>query len=126
MIDKLKTYGVEVLLKSVGPKVAAGIVSALVTMLAAHQQLMEKLGVTYYAAFDGKWSGAPPTGQLITIELDTLTKWGAIALVAGVTFLISVVQHHTVATVTGTSQSGDMRKVDVAVPDGARSTDKGI
>lgn len=122
-MEKIKTYLVEVVLRNVGPKVAASVVSALVALLAAHQQLMEKMGVTYYSNFSGTWSGQAPTGQLITIELDTLSKWGAIAFVGALTLIWSIIQHHTVATVTGAPQSGDVRKVDLPVIDGKRATD---
>lgn len=108
-MDKIKTYFVEVIVKNVGPKVAASVISMLLAFLAAHQEIMQQMGITYYPDFSGKWLGAMPTGRLLVIEFDTLQVWGGIAIVAGATALWSILQHHTVATVTGTPQSGDKR-----------------
>lgn len=123
-LDKLKTYLVEVVMKNVGPKVISSLISMGLVFLAAHQDLMEKIGITYYPNFDGKWSGAMPTGQLITVEIATLQIWGAAALGAGVITLVAFFQHHTVATVTGSPQSGDKRETpSQPVEGGNRETD---
>lgn len=123
-MDKIKTYFVEVILKNVGPKVAASVMTMLITFLAAHQDLMEKLGVTYYPDFTGIFSGKAPSGRLIIIEFDTLQVWGGLALVAGATALWSIFQHHGVATVTGAPQSGDKRvESQVAIEGGRRADD---
>lgn len=108
-MDKLKTYLVEVVMKNVGTKVMSSLLSMAIVFIAAHQDIMEQIGITYYPDFNGTWSGAMPTGQLITIELATLKVWGAAALVAGATLVWGVIQHHAVATVTGFPQSGDKR-----------------
>lgn len=109
MLDKIKTYFVEVGIKNIAPKVSVALMSAIVTFIMAHQAFMEQMGITYYPDFNGKWHGVPPTGQLLIVEFDTLGKWGALALIAGITAAWSLLQHHGVATVTGAPQSGDVR-----------------
>lgn len=123
-MDKIKTYLVQVVMKNVGPKVVSSLLSMGLVFLAAHQDLMEQMGITYYPNFDGHWSGAMPTGQLITVEIATLQLWGAAILGTGVVALIAILQHHTVATVTGLPQSGDKRDVEAfPVVGGQRKTD---
>lgn len=124
MFDKVKTYFVEVVMKSVGPKVVSSVISMGLIFLAAHQDLMEQMGITYYPNFDGKWSGAMPTGQLITIEIATLKVWGAAMLGMAVVAIVAIVQHHGVATVTGAPQSGDKRVApEIPVENGDRPVD---
>lgn len=108
-IEKIKTYFVEVGMKYVGPRVTAALMSAIIAFIVAHQEFMEKMGITYYAAFDGIFHGTPPTGQILIVEFDTLGKWGAAMLIVGFTAAWSLLQHHTTATVTGAPQSGDKR-----------------
>lgn len=124
MIENVKTYFVEVVGKYVGPRVMATLLSAIAAFLVAHQEFLEKMGVTYYAAFDGIFHGSPPTGQVLIVEFDTLGKWGAAMLIVGITAAWSLLQHHAVATVTGSPQSGDKR-TDFTVPTegGQRATD---
>lgn len=122
-MESVKTWLVEVLVKNVGPKVVASLMASGIGLLMAHQQLMEKMGITFYPDFKGVWSGAQPTGQLLVIELATLQVWGGAALVAGFVAVWAIIQHHSVATVKGAPQSGDMRKVDVPVVNGERKGD---
>lgn len=123
-MDTLKTWFVEVACKNVAPKVTTALLSAVVTFLIAHQEFMEQMGITFYPSFDGTWHGAAPTGQLIVVELDTLGKWGAAMLIVGITALWAILQHHTVATVTGTSQIGDKREaIDQPLAGGNRPND---
>lgn len=124
MIDKLKTYFVEVVIKNVGPKVSASVISAGLAFLAAHQEYMEQMGITYYPNFNGIWSGIAPTGRLLVIEIDTLQVWGGLALVAAAVALWTIIQHHTVATVTGAPHSGDLRiNPPASVEGGQRASD---
>lgn len=96
----------------------------LVAFLAAHQQIMQQMGITYYPNFNGSWSGVMPSGRLLVVEFDTLQVWGGIALMAGITALYSLIQHHAVATVKGTPQSGDVRvNPPVQMEGGDRKTD---
>lgn len=108
-MDSIRTWLVEVVVKNVGPKVMSSLVSMGLVFLAAHQDYMEQMGITYYPDFNGTWSGAAPTGQLITVELATLKVWGAAALAAGVMAAVALMMHHGQATVTGAPQSGDKR-----------------
>jgi len=124
MIDNMKTWIVEVAIKNVGPKVVSSLISMGLVFLAAHQDLMEQMGVTYYPDFNGKWSGAMPTGQLITVEISTLKVWGALALGSGVMALVALFMHHGTAAVTGKPQSGDKRDaLTPALAGGERSSD---
>ena len=109
MVDKLKTYFVQVLVNKVSPQVAGTLIAYLVAFLGTHAELMEKLGITYYPSFSGVWDGAAPTGPLITIELDTLHVYGGALLAAGLVALWALIQHHGTSVVTGTPQSGDVR-----------------
>lgn len=123
-MDDIKTWFVEVILKNVGPKVVATVMSMFVAFLAAHQQIMQQMGITYYPNFNGSWSGVMPSGRLLVVEFDTLQVWGGIALMAGITALYSLIQHHTVATVKGMPQSGDMRtQPELPIIDGKRKDD---
>lgn len=123
-MDKLKTYFVEVLMKKVGPQVSAALVSALLAFLAAHQQILEQMGITYFPDFTGVFTGTAPTGRLIVVELDTLTVWGGMALVGGAVALWGIIQHHAAATVTGAPQSGDIRATpNTPTEGGQRATD---
>lgn len=108
-MDKLKTYFVEVVLKNVAPKVTNAVIAAGLTFLVAHQEFMEKMGITYYPDFNGTWRGVMPTGRFLTVEIDTLGIWGGAALIMGATALWAFFQHHSIATVTGAPQSGDKR-----------------
>lgn len=124
MIDKVKTYFVEVVMNKVAPKATAALISYAITFLVAHQEFMEQMGVTYYPNFDGTWHGVPPTGSLLVVEFDTLGKWGAAGLVFLITAVWAFVQHHAVATVTGAPQSGDKREpASLPVAGGDRSGD---
>ena len=123
MIDTLKTYFVEVVSKNVAPKVVSSLISMGLVFLAAHQDLMEQIGITYYPNFNGTWSGAAPSGQLITIEIATLKFWGAAMLTTGVIALVAFFQHHAVAAVTGAPQSGDKRSADIPLAGGQRDSD---
>jgi len=122
-MEAIKTWLVEVLFKNVGPKVVASLMASAVAFILAHQQLMEKMGITYYPDFKGIWSGVQPTGSLIVIEMATLQIWGGAALVAGFVAVWAIIQHHGVATVKGTPQTGDMRKINLPVIGGERKED---
>lgn len=123
MVDKIKTYFIEVVLKNVAPKVSNAVIAGVLTFLVAHQEFMEKMGITYYSAFTGVFRGTPPTGQILVVEFDTLGKWGALMLIAGATAAWAFFQHHAVATVTGAPQSGDKREASVPVAGGDRASD---
>lgn len=125
-MDKLKTWIVEVVLKNVAPKVSNAVIAAGITFLAAHQEFMEKMGITYYPDFIGTWHGAAPTGRLLVIEIDTLGIWGGAMLIMGATAVWAFFSHHAVATVTGAPQSGDKRiGPSVALDGGQRQGDPG-
>ena len=110
MMDTIKTYFMQVVVKNIAPKVSAAVISAGITFLIAHQEFMQQMGITYYSAFDGKWLGLPPTGKLIIVELDTLSVWGGLALVGLATGIWAWFQHHAVATVTGAPQDGSHQR----------------
>lgn len=124
-MDKLKTYLVEVVINKIGPKVAASVLAYGVTLIVAHQEFLEQMGITYYPMFDGTWSGGiMPTGSLIVIEFDTLKVWGAGMIVAGVMAFVAWMQHHGTAVMTGAPQSGDLRQEpSIPTPGGDRKDD---
>lgn len=123
-MDKLKTWLVEVVLKNVAPKVSNAVIAAGITFLIAHQEFMEKMGITYYPDFSGIWHGSPPTGRLLVVEIDTLGIWGGAMLIMSATAAWAFFSHHAVATVTGSPQSGDKRiEPAVAVEGGQRQGD---
>lgn len=108
-LDSIKTYFAEVIARKLVPAALASAVAAIGTFLLAHAKELETYGVTYYSNFTGTFSGTPPTGALLVIEFDTLTKAAAVGVIAGVGILMAFLTHHTVATVTGSPQSGNVR-----------------
>lgn len=108
-MDKIKTYFVEVVLKSVVPKMTNAVIAAGITFLVAHQEFMAKMGITYYPNFTGIWNGPAPSGRLLVLEIDTFGLWGGAMIVAAAAALWAFISHHTVATITGAPQSGDKR-----------------
>lgn len=124
MLDKLKTYFIEVVLKNVAPKVSNAVIAAGLTFLVAHQEFMEQMGITYYSAFNGIFHGAPPSGRVLIVEIDTLGLWGGAMLIMGATAAWAFFTHHTVAAVKGTPQSGDVRvNPEIPVQGGERAGD---
>lgn len=123
-MDKLKTYIAEVVARKVVPAAIASALAALGTYLVAHAAILEQYGITY-GIWPFSWvSGQVPSGPCILIELDTFKIKFAVAAVSLVGVAMTFLTHHTVATVTGAPQSGDMRKCpDVPEPGGARVTD---
>lgn len=123
-LDSIKTYFAEVIARKVIPAALASAVAAIGTFLLAHATMLEQWGITYYPSFAGVFTGTAPTGKILVIEFDTLTKAGGVALVAGVGLLMAFLTHHTVATVTGAPQSGDKRvEPPQPVAGGQRETD---
>lgn len=107
-MDSLKTWAVEIGLKKLGPTALASGISALFALMAAHQGLLEQWGITY-GIWPLQWSGTPPSGHVILIELDTVSTAALTLLAALVTAGMAAAQHHTAAAITGAPQSGDMR-----------------
>jgi hypothetical protein len=108
-LSSLKTYCIEVLLKNVGPKAAAAIVSSGVALAAAHQGLLTAWGVTV-SNWPFVWNpGQTPSGPCMLIEFDTLSKTALITLSGLAVTIVALIQHHGSATIQGTPQSGDVR-----------------
>lgn len=120
MLDKMKTYFIEVVLKNVAPKISNAVIAAGLTFLVAHAEFMEKMGITYYPNFAGVWHGAAPSGRLMVVEIDTLGLWGGAMLIMGATAAWAFFSHHAVATVTGAPQSGDKRTEPTVVIEGGQ------
>ena len=76
MMDKIKLYVTEVLIKKLGPSALRGAILALTTFLIAHADMLGNWGVIY----DG-------SAHTITLNLDKLS----IALVLGLPALIAAV-----------------------------------
>lgn len=115
MFDNLKIYLIEVGIKKIVPSLIKGGLAALVGLLAAHNGLLSSLGVTY-----------DTTGQVISFNLSAFSHWlEVIALSGTLTGTLTALFHHTGAAVTGTPQSGDVRKENnIPTPGGERETDK--
>lgn len=110
----MKIYAVEVVLRKIGPAAAASAISTVLALLAAHQGLLEAWGITF-----GVWplhwnSGQDPSGQVILIELDTISKVGLTTIMGLIVAAITAAGHHTTALVVGNPQSGGLRSTDKA------------
>lgn len=109
-MDKLKTWLVEVAIRKIGPSAMASLIASGVALAAAHQGLLESWGITV-----GMWplvwpAGQEPSGQVILVELGTVSSMALAGLGALVVSLVMAGQHHATAVVTGAPQSGDLRK----------------
>lgn len=105
MFDKLKIYLVEVIVPKYIPMAVLGAFSWLGAYLVAHAGTFEPYGVTY-----GIWPlQMDASGPVILIELDTLKVKLIPILGALFTVLIAAIKHHSMAAVSGTPQSGDLR-----------------
>ena len=114
MLDKMKTYFVEVIVKRAANQGVQAAISALMVYMAAHQDLLEGLGITTFTW--GQWpaANAAPSGLCTLIEWDTLGKGGAAELAGGLMVVVALIWHHSKATVTGSPQSGDLRQTPTA------------
>ena len=98
MIDDIKIYFAEVVMKKLVPMAVVGGFTALCALLAAHHDMLSKFGVDYDSQ-----------ARTIDISLDILSNWMIVALGALVTSGMALVKHHAQAALSGTPQSGDMR-----------------
>lgn len=94
-MDSLKTWFIEVAAKKMVPSLVRAVIAAGVGLLVAHAGVLASLGITYVAAT-----------QTITIHLGTLQDWLVMGGLGSITALLTALQHHTEATVTGKPQSG--------------------
>lgn len=121
-IQKAKIYGIEVVLRKVGPAAIGSLLSLATAFILAHQGTFESYGVNYIHEWNPLWLNTHQiSGQVLLLELDTTSLQaisGAIALV--VAFFVTG-GHHISATIKGTPQSGDKR--DQATV-GKRATDQ--
>lgn len=123
-MDKLKTYFVEVVVKKLANQGLQSAIAALLVYMAAHQDLLESLGITTFTW--GQWPAAntQPSGLCTLIEWDTLGKGGAAELAAVAMMIVAWIWHHSQATATGAPQSGDLRKTETdPLPGGERKED---
>jgi len=100
MIDQLKTYFIEVLVKKCGPSFIKGAVGALFVYLGAHQGFLNSLGISWDAS-----------GHTLDIDFDTLSTW---AFTVGSGFIMAALtaaQHHTSATIKDLPQDGSHQRV---------------
>lgn len=94
-MDNFETYFSEVILKKLLPSLIRGALAGLVALIAAHQGLLQSLGVVY-----------TPSVDQITLNLTTFSKWLLIVGGGGITAFFALIQHHTIATIQGTPQLG--------------------
>jgi hypothetical protein len=95
MWDTLKTYLMEMGIKKYLPIAVMAGFSALGGLMLAHAGVLEQYGVTY-----GNWPfhwpvGQEPSGNVILIELDTLSKAAITGIAALIGILIRAAQHHS-------------------------------
>jgi hypothetical protein len=95
-MNNFKEWIIEVAIKKMGPSLIKGAIAAGLGIMAAHQGLLNSLGIT--------WDGA---GHCISIDLDTLGAWALVACSGSIMALFTGIQHHTAAAVTGAPQSGN-------------------
>lgn len=98
MWDEIQTWLVEVGVKKMLPSLIRTSLMALIAYMAAHQNLLHSLGVSW-----------DPDGHTIDIDMDTLSTWLLIAVPGAITALMTAFQHHTGAVIAGKPQDGDMR-----------------
>ena len=114
MMDSLKTYLVEVGVKKILPSLIKTGLMALLAYMAAHQNLLSSLGITYGAQ-----------DHTIDIDLDVMSTWLLIAVPAGITAIMTAMQHHGTAVIKALPQSGDMRQNNSqSIEGGNRTTDQ--
>lgn len=94
-MDSLKNWLIEVLLKKMGPSLIKGALAAGLGLLAAHQGVLNGLGITW-----------DPSGHTIDIDLDALGAWALMAGSGSIMALFTGLQHHTVAAIADKPQDG--------------------
>lgn len=94
MLDKLKGYFMDMVLKRYAPLGITVGFTALGAFLAAHAGILEQWGVTY-GIWPIQWS-PQPTGPVIVIELDTLKASILIAIPAILAILARAGEHHVI------------------------------
>lgn len=99
-MDSLKTWLVEVGYKKLAPALIKGALAALVGLIAAHQGMLQVIGIVYDKA-----------GNCLVIDLDKFANWMFVASSGGIMSLLTIIQHHTIAAVTQAPQSGDLRQI---------------
>jgi hypothetical protein len=98
MLEELKTYFIEVILKKYGPSFVKGAIASLFVYFGSHQGLLNSLGITWDAS-----------GHTLDIDFDTLGLWAFTAGSGLLMAALTAAQHHTGAVITGAPQSGDVR-----------------
>ena len=94
-MNDFKTWVVQVGVKKLGPSFLRAAIASIGLFMAAHAGLLSALGVVYDSV-----------SHTITLNLDTLSTWVIAAVPGLITALLALIQHHTVAAVNGTPQSG--------------------
>jgi hypothetical protein len=117
LLEKMKTYAVEVVLHKVGPAAIGSLLSLATAFILAHQNAFQAWGVNFIPSWSPDWLTTHEiSGQILLVELDTTSLKaisGAIALV--VAFFVTG-GHHVTAALTGKPQTGGQRATDQAAP----------
>lgn len=98
-MSSLQTWIVEVLIKKLGPSAIRGGILGIMGWIMTRNGMLAQFGVVSDMAT-----------HTTTIHWDTLSTWLIAGLPAITAAGIKLFQHHTGAVITGTPQSGDMRK----------------
>jgi len=103
MLDQLKTYFTEVLVKKCGPSFIKGAVGALFVYLGAHQGFLNSLGISWDAS-----------GHILNIDFDMLSTWAFTIGSGAIMAALTAAQHHTGAALKDLPQDGSHeRSTDV-------------
>lgn len=101
MIEKLKNYLISIFLQKYLPIAGMAAITALGSLMAAHAGMLEQWGVNYIPNWSASWLTTHDiSGQVILIELDTLSKGAIVAVTALVALLLRATEHHVATAVS--------------------------
>jgi hypothetical protein len=104
-MSDFKTWFIEVFVKKLGPSFTRAALTSAGVFFAAHAGILTKYGVTYDS-----------TNQILSEDLKILSAALFVLVPPLITAVFALIQHHTVAAINGTPQSG------AHVPSGGLST----
>lgn len=106
ILQNAKTYLLEVGVKRLGPAVLASLVSSGMAFLAAHQGLLDSWGISF-GQWPNCWNPAdPPTGYVILIDLDILSKFALASIVALFFGAGALAAHHGAQAINAVAGAG--------------------
>lgn len=113
LMQKMKIYGIEVVLRKVGPAAIGSAVSLAAAFILAHQNAFESYGINYIQEWSPEWLATHTiTGKVLLLELDTTSLQAISGIIALAVAFFVTGGHHISAAVTGKPQSGGQRATD--------------